>query len=128
MYFSLSFIILSLLLFSPTLFAFNTTNKFWAPIIAWQKDLQCTSSTHFFNTQQHVCIFKYSLNSTCQHDYECLTDKYYDQLCKEDKDCSISNYCKSKHCGSCIRDVQCANHHCHLFHCTTVLNVLQKHS
>lgn len=131
------FIILFVLLFSQSLFAVN------AVIIPCQKNAQCPSTTHFCSSQQHLCILKRSLNSTCQHDDECLSDKCYDQLCrrscKEDKDChqmkeycSITNYCKLKHCGACLRDAHCANNHCELFHCasnncTTILNLLQKH-
>ncbi|CAF2155894.1 unnamed protein product [Rotaria magnacalcarata] len=93
------------------------------------KQAQCPT-THFCNNKQRICMLKYAVNSSCEHDLECDGEKcFYDicrQLCVSDSDCSltkeycsISKYCTAKYCGMCLRDAHCANNRCHFFHCTS---------
>lgn len=86
---------------------------------------QC-SAEQFCNYENHSCVSKTPINSTCEHDFECIGEKCFNnkcrQPCKSDTDCSptdeycsISKYCTTKHCGFCTRNTQCANNECSWF-------------
>lgn len=146
MYFSLTHPILLLVLLPITLYAANitttTTTTAAAPIRTCTTATHCPS-TYYCNTKQHVCQVKRSVNSTCDASTECASGKCHDKICRKvcqsDNDCSLTKeyctirkYCQAKHCSACIRNAQCANNHCRLFHCAsdtckTALAALQKH-
>ena len=111
------------ILFSATTSALTTRSS----IIYCTNYGQCPS-THYCNTQQRVCVIKRSVAGLCTHDIECSSKKCHENICrrtcKVDADCSLTkeycsnkNFCSSKHCSFCTRDVQCVNNRCQLFHC-----------
>lgn len=115
-----------LVLLPATLYTLNTTN---VPIITCTRPTECPS-THFCNSQQRVCVLKYSINSTCECSMQCLNGKCYENICRKsctiDNECSltkeyctIQNYCLEKHCKICTRNAQCANNYCYYFYCKT---------
>ncbi|UJR09695.1 hypothetical protein I4U23_013927 [Adineta vaga] len=138
MYFQSILLAILLVFFTTNLYALNTTR---VPIVNCTRQSQCTK-TQFCNTKQRVCLLKYSLNTTCQSDNECVSDKCHDKMCRQscrsDSNCSttkeyctISRYCAMKHCGACARNAQCANNHCSFFrcvesNCTATLTKLKK--
>ncbi|CAF4247973.1 unnamed protein product [Adineta steineri] len=126
-----------LITYITTLNALNTTitapivaaaaAKPISPIVACTKQSQC-AKTHFCNIKQQVCMLKYPLHHSCEKNKQCASDKCHKNICrqgcKENKHCSItkeyctiSNYCESKHCGTCTRNVECANGYCKIFRC-----------
>lgn len=124
--------ILLVLVFPVTLYAAVTTTK----AISCTMHIQCPT-THFCNSKQRVCVYKYAVNQTCARGIECTSDKCYASICrkscKTDNDCSLKKeycttekYCTEKHCYACIRNVQCANNNCRYSICerSTCLSAL----